>query len=92
VKLSELMNPSGPAVSGGATAVGDSSKVENVSGGQYSDQFSTVPHETLSHLWERKCRKLSQLLLKKPKVEVLLNRHVSTLRVCDPHLFSHRSF
>lgn len=44
--------------------------------GHYSDQFSTAPVEAISHLWDRRCRRLSKLLLQKPQVEQLLQRRV----------------
>jgi hypothetical protein len=77
VKLSDLML-SIPATASSAMRE-PTPTVENASGGQYSDQFSSVPQETLSRLWERKCRKLSELLLLKPKVDELLSRRVSPI-------------
>jgi hypothetical protein len=72
-KLGEMMF----AVSGGKSGVHELPPLpDNSSEGQYSDQFSTAPIETLTHLWDRRCRQLSRLLLQKPKVEQLVQRRV----------------
>jgi hypothetical protein len=50
--------------------------VENSSKGNYSDQFSTAPSMAVNTIWNERCRKLGNLLKRRPTAEDMLVRQV----------------